>query len=124
MDPAQLTILVADDEFMIVDTLAEILDWQGYRVLTASNGREALDVLAREKPNLVLLDFMMPVMDGTEALAELRRRPEHASLPVIMMTAAMAVPPGERLWNALLRKPFGLPALEKAIADALTDAAK
>jgi two-component system, OmpR family, response regulator VicR len=119
VDPSQHTILVVEDEFMIADTLAEILDWQGYRVVTAANGALGLQAVEREKPALVLLDYMMPVMDGVEMLEVLRSQPEHAKLPVILMTAAMKLPPGEPRWNALLVKPFSMAALEKAIREAL-----
>jgi len=125
VDPARHTILVVDDEFMIVETLAEILEWKGFRVLTASNGREALALLEREVPSVVLLDFMMPVMDGAEVLAEMRKRPALANLPVIVMTAATRTPAGmPAQWNALLAKPFGLPALERALADVLDEKAR
>ncbi len=109
---------------MIADTLAEILDWQGYRVSVAANGALALEAIARERPSLLLLDYMMPVMDGLELLEVLRSQPEYEKLPVILMTAAMKLPPGERTWNALLIKPFSIAALEKAMHEALGPAAE
>ena len=66
------TILVVDDEKDIVSALEIYLKAEGYRVLTAYNGREALSVAAREDVHLILMDIMMPVMDGLTAMAQLR----------------------------------------------------
>jgi CheY-like chemotaxis protein len=109
------TVLIADDEFAIVQTLAEILAWEGYAVVTAANGRAALAELRKQKVDVVLLDFMMPVMDGRQVLEQLRADPSLRDTPVIMMTAApMAV--GIHSWNALLRKPFDVAQLLRALA--------
>ena len=67
------TILVVDDEKDIVSALEIYLTAEGYRVLTAYNGREALSVAAREDIHLILMDIMMPVMDGLTAMAQLRQ---------------------------------------------------
>ena len=106
-------ILVVDDEFSIVETLAEILSWEGYKVAVAQNGKRALDVVAREKPSLILLDFMMPVMDGLQFLKKLRSDPAFRDVPVTLMTAAALppAPPQDARWDAVLRKPFELPVL-------------
>ena len=78
------TILVVDDEKDIVSALEIYLKAEGYRVLTAYNGREALSVAAREDVHLILMDIMMPVMDGIDATVELRKT---YNLPVILLTA-------------------------------------
>ena len=78
------TILVCDDERDIVSALRIYLEGDGYRVLTAYDGREALNVLAQEDVQLVLLDIMMPELDGLHVLPALR---EHHNLPVILLTA-------------------------------------
>lgn len=110
------TILIVDDEYSIAETLGEILAWEGYAVSMAPNGREALARIEKCPPQLVLLDFMMPVMDGIETLRVLRARPALASIPVIMMTAArMSLPEGEPLYDALLRKPFEIDAVLKLV---------
>jgi len=62
------TILIVDDEFGIAEFLTDLLVDKGYRVITAANGKQALARIAEEKPDLVLLDFMMPVMDGAATL--------------------------------------------------------
>ena len=78
------TILICDDEPDIVSALTIYLEAEGFRTVTAANGREALDLLERETVQLVLMDVMMPVMDGITAMTELRRT---RNLPVILLTA-------------------------------------
>ena len=78
------TILVVDDEKDIVSALEIYLKAEGYRVLAACNGREALSVAAREDVHLILMDIMMPVMDGLTAMARLRQT---SNVPVILLTA-------------------------------------
>ena len=77
-------ILICDDEKDIVSALKIYLEAEGYTTFTACNGLEALDVLRREKVHLVLLDVMMPEMDGIAALSRLR---EESNVPVILLTA-------------------------------------
>ena len=77
-------ILICDDDADILSALKIYLSQSDYRILTAANGREALDSLEREEVHLILLDIMMPVMDGLSALAAIRER-SHA--PVILLTA-------------------------------------
>ena len=77
-------ILICDDEKDIVSALKIYLEAEGYRTFAAANGREALAILEREDIHLVLLDIMMPVMDGVSALARLR---EFSNVPVILLTA-------------------------------------
>ena len=77
-------ILICDDEQDIVSALKIYLEAEGYRTFAASNGKEALAILEREDIHLVLLDIMMPVMDGVSALAKLR---EFSNVPVILLTA-------------------------------------
>ena len=78
------TILVCDDEQDIVSALEFYLTAEGYRVLKAYNGKEALAVAAREEVHLILMDIMMPVMDGFTAMAQLRQT---SNVPVILLTA-------------------------------------
>lgn len=77
-------ILICDDEKDIVSALKIYLEAEGYTTFTACNGLKALDVLRREKVHLVLLDVMMPEMDGIAALSRLR---EESNVPVILLTA-------------------------------------
>ncbi len=78
------TIMVVDDEKRLVSLVESYLNQEGYRVATAFNGREALSVAEKEKPDLIILDIMMPEMDGHEFIETYRR--EHAT-PIILLTA-------------------------------------
>jgi len=80
-------ILVVDDVAMNVKLLADLLSVKGYRTVTAASGPEALAKLAAERPDLVLLDVMMPGMSGYEVCAAIRADPAHAMLPVVLVTA-------------------------------------
>jgi PAS domain S-box-containing protein len=80
-------ILVAEDEPATRDMLRRVLEKGGWTVVEAGNGREALDIVTRQRPALVLLDLMMPEMDGFEFLDEMRQRPELQSIPVVVLTA-------------------------------------
>ncbi|MCK9409236.1 MAG: response regulator transcription factor [Bacteroidetes bacterium] len=79
-------ILIADDERDIVDFLKYNLEKEGFEVLTAKNGVEAI-TLAKKNPHLILLDVMMPEMDGLEAVRALKKNPLTAKIPVIFLTA-------------------------------------
>ena len=79
-----MKILVVDDESLLVKGIRFNLMNEGYEVITGSNGQEAVDLVAREKPDLVVLDVMMPVMDGLTACAKIR---ESSDVPIIMLTA-------------------------------------
>jgi CheY-like chemotaxis protein len=103
-------VLVVDDDEDIRVCLRELLADEGYRVETAVHGRQALDVLMRgERPCLVLLDLMMPVMDGVELLAHVRARPELSKIPVVVVSAASCAEPPEG--TKLLRKPVPFDAI-------------
>ncbi|MCE5341900.1 MAG: response regulator [Planctomycetaceae bacterium] len=80
-------ILVVDDEPDILRVVTFSLKKWGYEVITAVNGQEGLDKIEAEKPDLVLLDAGMPVMNGFEMLEELRGNSECKNIPVIMLTA-------------------------------------
>ncbi len=81
------SILVAEDEGALVTLLRYNLEREGYRVLTAQDGEEALLVAAEEKPDLVLLDWMLPQLSGIEVCRRLRGRQETRNVPIIMLTA-------------------------------------
>jgi two-component system alkaline phosphatase synthesis response regulator PhoP len=78
------TVLLVDDEQIIRDTVAEALEADGLRVITAADGREALQRFRDEQPDLVLLDLMLPVLSGMEVCRILRRE---SAVPIIMLTA-------------------------------------
>ncbi len=81
------TVLVVDDDRDIRELVAMKLKLDGIEVLEAANGRIALDVLEQHHVDLVVLDLMMPVMDGIEACRAIREREEWKNLPIIMLTA-------------------------------------
>ena len=83
IDPRNITVLVVDDEPRLVDVVRLNLEIEGYRVITAANGFEALERLKTGLPDIVALDVMMPDMDGFETLARIR---EVSSVPVLMLT--------------------------------------
>ncbi|HEU0043710.1 response regulator [Sphingomonas sp.] len=81
------TILIADDDELLGALVQFKLEAAGHRVVIAANGALALDAVARERPDLVVLDAMMPVLTGHEVLARLKANLDSADLPVIMLTA-------------------------------------
>lgn len=102
------SILIVDDEFGIVEAIQDLLQDEGYATRSAFNGRQALDILARERPLLVLLDDMMPVMDGQTLLSAMKRIPALSGIPVIMMSANRPDSWRELTCAAFLAKPFNL----------------
>jgi two-component system chemotaxis sensor kinase CheA len=80
-------VLVVDDQFTVRELQRSILETAGYRVETASNGREAMQRIDREGVDMVVTDIQMPEMDGFELLRAIRRQPDHASLPVVIVTS-------------------------------------
>jgi CheY-like chemotaxis protein len=111
------TLLVVDDEFGTVEVLVAALEDAGYRVLTAANGRRGLERLEENRPDLVISDFMMPLMDGAAMVTAMRANPSFRDIPVIMMSAAPEAALRKHLdgYHAFLRKPFRIAALLEAI---------
>lgn len=107
-------ILIVDDEFGIVEALTDVLVDEGYAVSTARNGRQALVRIETEAPDLLITDYMMPVMNGPELIAELKAR--GARLPVVLMTAvdSQQLPPSLDA-DVVLRKPFALDRLLRIV---------
>jgi DNA-binding response OmpR family regulator len=115
------TIVVIDDEFGLVDVLAASLSDAGHRVLTASNGLQGLEKMAEYSPDLVMLDFMMPLLDGPGVLRAMAGNPKLATVPVIMMSSMPESLVRTRCdgYVAFLRKPFDFVALMAAVRDVL-----
>jgi CheY-like chemotaxis protein len=103
-----LNVLVVDDQEEIRDTLQTALDDEGFIVETAANGQEALDILERWQPCVILLDLMMPVMDGWKFREEQRR--VGSSVPVVLLSAAGRLDEQQRALGAaaVIAKPFDL----------------
>ncbi|HYN89058.1 MAG TPA: response regulator [Ardenticatenaceae bacterium] len=112
---AQRPILIVDDDPNILQTVSDILEFEGYPVETASNGAEALRAVEQRSPALVLLDMRMPVLDGWGFAQRLKER--GIVLPIVVMTAA----DDARRWaqeigaNHFLPKPFSLLDLLAAV---------
>ncbi|MEW6278489.1 MAG: response regulator [Candidatus Eremiobacterota bacterium] len=104
------TILVADDEPFVLRSLEFILKKEGYRVLTAVDGQEALDKAVQERPDLLLLDIQMPRMDGNTVCRTLREDPERKDVYIVMITAkgqeADRIQSLESGANEYITKPF------------------
>jgi two-component system, chemotaxis family, chemotaxis protein CheY len=80
-------VLVVDDDPDILEALSEILEAEGFEIRRARNGKEALDRLEPDPPQLILLDLMMPVMDGWEFAQRMRQKPSVANIPLIVLSA-------------------------------------
>ncbi len=112
------TILVVDDEFGIGELLEAVLLDDGHRVITAMNGRHALERMAEAKPDLVISDLMMPVMDGGGLRQAMLNNPEWAEIPFMLMCAVPEAGIRERIsqYDAYLRKPFKLAEISQLVA--------
>lgn len=101
------TILVADDEYDIVLALELVLSAEGYNVVKASNGKEALDRIVESRPELAILDVMMPVLTGIETIEFMKKQPALNSIPVVLMSAAPIRQSQKALgYAAFVKKPF------------------
>jgi CheY-like chemotaxis protein len=102
----EFRLLVVDDDREIREALRTALEDEGYTVAVAANGAEAIHKMSERPPRLVLLDLMMPVVDGWEVLDHMRADPELAGVPVCVVSAL----PGRRPPSAdfVLRKPFAV----------------
>jgi CheY-like chemotaxis protein len=115
-------ILVVDDEFGIADVLEALFVDFGHQVLRAPNGRLGLDCLLEKRPDIILLDLMMPVMDGPTMLRTLKADPVHRDIPVVAMSALEQDIVDEltgRQYQVFLRKPFRVKEVMKALEDLL-----
>jgi len=109
-------LLVVDDELSILEALQDVLSMEGYEVVTAYNGAEGLRCIGEQRPDLVLLDLMMPVMDGRELLRRVREDPALKGLPVIIMSAGRIADEERQAASATLAKPFDLDHLLRTLA--------
>jgi DNA-binding response OmpR family regulator len=117
------TIFIADDELDFVSTLRSRLEFEGYVVTTAVDGKEALQRITDEKPDLILLDIMMPTMNGYQICRELKVNADTRPIPVLMLTAKSQE--SDRFWGKeagaddYVTKPFDMEDLIEKIGGLL-----
>jgi DNA-binding response OmpR family regulator len=116
-------ILVVDDHPATVGLISEVLMGEGFSVLSAENGPDGLALVEEEKPDLVILDVMMPVMSGLEVLRTLRGNPQTVYLPVVVLTGRDAHADVLEGWmggaDRYLTKPCGMEELVAAVKQML-----
>ena len=116
------TALVVDDSMLIRHTVCRFLEERGYLVESATNGLDALELLREIRPDILITDMMMPKMDGSQLITELKKNPGMAGIPVIVLAgrqSAAGLPPENRA-NATIWKDIDIVLqLEKALQDTL-----
>jgi CheY-like chemotaxis protein len=116
-----MRVLIADDDLTIRALLGDMLADLGHDVTAAANGAEAVDLAARDQPDLIILDFLMPRLSGLDAMKAMRQR--GLSMPIVLLTAisdaSMRELEGVDRADAVMEKPFKKRTLEKAIAKAM-----
>lgn len=114
------TILLVEDERPIGRLIQEILEEEDYCVLLARDGREGLSLLVGAKPDLIIADIMMPVMDGIEMVQRIRSDPDYDSIPVILMSAARRLVHTPTFHvDAFISKPFEIDEFLKIVRSVL-----
>jgi len=109
-------ILVVDDEFDVLSAYTMLFEYRGYRVRTAGNGEEALAVAASERPDIVVSDYMMPVMDGAQLCLLWRSDPDLRQVPFILARAGLLRRDEVLPYDTFFRKPVPFEALVAEIA--------
>lgn len=114
-----MTILLADDNLPSRELMREILEASGHIIVEAVNGRDALDLIRRNPPELVFLDLQMPVLDGFSVIRELRSDFRFRKLPVIAVTASAMLGDRERAiaagFDSYIAKPINLGEVRKQV---------
>ncbi len=111
-------ILVVEDEADVRDFVEAVLEAEGYRVVGASNGLDALEQITQQRPDAILLDMRLPTMDGWQFAKELRAR-QNSNIPIIVMTALQARQIAKEISaKGFLQKPFDITDLLNAVRSA------
>ena len=114
MDEATV-ILIIDDEPDITTTYAMLFEYYGFRVSTARDGKDALKMIDAVAPDLILSDYMMPLMDGAELCTILKKDPRWKDTPFILASAAFHIKDIDAPYSLLLQKPVVFDALLKEV---------
>ena len=118
-------IFIVEDELDFLSTLRERLEFEGFVVATAVDGEEAFKKIPQEKPDLILLDIMLPEMNGYQVCRELKSNPETKTIPVVVVTAKSQE--SDKFWaketgaDDYLTKPFEMEELLQKIQDNLQE---
>lgn len=119
--PRRAKVLIADDDRLVRALLHEMLTDMGHTVVEAANGQEAVELCAREQPDVLILDFLMPKLSGLDALQAIRQQGQR--MPALLLTAisdsSLRAMEGFDQPDAILGKPFKRRQIEKALARAL-----
>lgn len=125
MSPRQKTVMIIEDEADAAELFSEMMRINGFRVIKMFSSAPAIPIISQEKPDIILLDIMMPDISGLEVLRFIRREPELASIPVIIVSAKSM--PGdiktgiEAGASIYLTKPVGFQDLKQAVEKVLSD---
>lgn len=127
MNSKQKTVMIIEDEADAAELFSEMMRINGFRVIKMFSSAPAIPIIAQERPDIILLDVMMPDISGLEVLRYIRREPELASIPVIILSAKSM--PGdirtgiEAGASMYLTKPVGFQDLKNAVKQVLHDSA-
>lgn len=103
-------ILIVDDEIDVVEVVTVLLEHEGYELLKAYDGQEALDIIEEVVPDLVILDIMMPKIDGVEVCRRMREKEKMADIPIVMFSAKLSAIDKKESFDAgadgFISKPF------------------
>ncbi len=113
-------VLVVDDDPAILEICSDLLQTEGYTVSVATNGQQALEQIRMDPPHVILMDIMMPVLDGVEACRQVKANPATAEIPVVLMSARTNLTRQSQdlaSADALVAKPFDIDHLLNTIHD-------
>jgi DNA-binding response OmpR family regulator len=118
------TLMIVDDDPQLMRVLSMFFDLEGYHVIQARGGQEALDTLQEYSPDIILLDLMMPNVSGDEVVRRMRANPKLRHVPVIIFTAAESRENElrEAGANYFIAKPFSLDGLRESVLEAIRSA--
>ncbi|BAP41639.1 response regulator with CheY-like receiver [Pseudomonas sp. StFLB209] len=117
------TILIVDDEYLIAEILSFALEDEGFLTVTAGTAQKALTILDRERPGLIITDYMMPGMNGMEFAAAVRENPQFSTIPIVLMSGAQAHLGSARpeLFTKVFEKPFEIEAMVESVKKLLNE---